>query len=285
MGGGALKALTSAIGDYAGLGSGKGESLLGLLGPLVIGGLAKQQAKSGLDAGGLASMLTSQKDQIAAALPSGFTSALRDSGFLDTLGDNFRRPAESLSSTASTAAQRPGDMGEAAYAASRHAVSSASQGTRAWPWLAALAILAGIGLLYMTAKDKGPELAEQKAKPAAAAETTGLASANPTAAELTGMVTISVSGMRTLLQGITDPTSAQAALPQLQQMNADLDRIQSAATRLPPQAKSTIADQIAGLMPAFNELCDRVLAVPGVAGVAKPIINSMRAKLDAMSRA
>ncbi len=285
MGGGGLNALTSALGDYAGLGTGKSESLLGLLAPFVMGGLAKQQAKSSLDAGGLASLLKSQGDQITAALPQGFADQLRDSGFLDTLDSDLRRKAESLASATSTAAHQIRDMGETTYAASRSATASAPQGMTTWPfWLAGLAILAGIGLFYMSGVDKDTEVAQQPAK-TVPAQTTGLASATPTAAELTGVMTSSVNGMRNVLQGISDPASAQAALPKLQQMNADLDKLRDAATRLPPEARSTLANQLTTMTPAFNQLCERVLAIPGVAAVAKPLIDSMRTKLDAISRA
>ena len=285
MGGGGLNSLTSALGDYAGLGAGKSESLLGLLAPFIVGGLAKQQAKAGLDAGGLASLLKSQGEQIAAAMPQGFASRLRDSGFLDTLDGDLRRKAESVASATPSTAHQVRDMDETTYAASGSAMASAQQGMTTWPyWLAGLAILAGIGLFYMRDVDKGTDVAEQPVK-TAPPQTTGLASANPTPAEVTGVVTSSVNGMRNVLEGITDPASAQAALPKLQQMNADLEKLSDAATRLSPDARSTLANQLTNVMPAFNQLCDRVLAIPGVAAIAKPLIDSMRTKLDTMARA
>ena len=168
LGGGGLNALTSAIGSYTGTSSGKSETLLGLLGPLVMGALGQQQRKMGLDAGGLASMLASQKDQIAAALPSGFTSQLRDSGFLDTLDSSFRRSAEAASGFARGA----GDMGDAAIAASRQAAAASSRGMTNWPyWLAALAILAALGWYVLPGRD-ATQVAEQAPGPAAVPATT-----------------------------------------------------------------------------------------------------------------
>lgn len=282
LGRGGLNALTSAISGYAGIGSGKSEALVGLLGPMVMGALGQQQRKAGLDANGLASLLTSQKDQIAAALPSGFTSYLRDAGFLDTLDGNIRRSAEAASATA----RRVSDMTEqATIAATRHA-TAASQRMTAWPyWLGAIAILAGLGWMYMANRER-PQVAQETSRPAPQpSETTGAAIANQTVAELTGQLTRSVDGMRTTLQGINDSASAQAAIPRLQQMTTDLDKISNATSQLSPQARSLLAAQVASAMPAFNQLCDRVLAIPGVAGVAKPIIDSMRTKLEAMSHA
>jgi hypothetical protein len=279
LGSGGLNALTSAIGSYAGISSGKSETLLGLLGPIVMGAIGQQQRKTGLDAGGLASLLASQKDQIAAALPSGFTSQLRDSGFLDTLDGTFRRGAEAPSGF------RPaGDVGEAAMAASRQAGSPS--GVTTWPyWLATIAILAALGWFFLPGRD-GTQVAEQPPRPATiSSETVGRAAPSQTAVDLSSQLIRSVDGMRSTLMGITDTASAQAAMPKLRQMSAELDSINSAATQLPPQGRALMATQIGQVMPAFEQLCDRVLAIPGVAPVAKPLIDTMRTKLDAMSRA
>ncbi len=68
--------LASALGRFAGIGEGASSSLLGLLGPVVAATLGKQQNSQGLDASGLANLLTAQRDNISAALPSGFASLL-----------------------------------------------------------------------------------------------------------------------------------------------------------------------------------------------------------------
>lgn len=51
-------------------------SMLAMLAPLVMGFLGKTKNASGLDARGLASMLMSQKDSIAAAMPAGVSDAM-----------------------------------------------------------------------------------------------------------------------------------------------------------------------------------------------------------------
>ena len=65
LGGTTTSALTNAIGQYAGIGDAGSKSLMGLLGPVVMGVLGQQQRASGLDATGLANLLASQKDNIA----------------------------------------------------------------------------------------------------------------------------------------------------------------------------------------------------------------------------
>jgi hypothetical protein len=37
-------------------------------------------------------------------------------------------------------------------------------------------------------------------------------------------------------------------------------------------------------MPSINQMCDKVVATPGVGTVAKPAIDDLRAKLDALAR-
>ena len=84
-------ALANSIGKYSGLGSVAGDSVLGMLTPLVMGAIGQQQGSRGLDAGSITNLLTSQKDNIAAAIPSGFGRLLGGTGLLDSLGDTAKR--------------------------------------------------------------------------------------------------------------------------------------------------------------------------------------------------
>jgi Bacterial protein of unknown function (DUF937) len=86
MGGGTLSSLVRALGKYASVGEGGSRSLLGLLGPLLLGVLGQQQRTNGLDAAGLAQLVASQEDNVARALPSGFANYLSGTGFLDRIG-------------------------------------------------------------------------------------------------------------------------------------------------------------------------------------------------------
>ena len=95
LGGTTTSALTDAIGRYAGIGDTGSKSLMGLLGPVVMGVLGQQQRASGLDATGLANLLASQKDNIARSLPAGFSKYLGGTDILDSLVDSVdqRRPS------------------------------------------------------------------------------------------------------------------------------------------------------------------------------------------------
>jgi hypothetical protein len=80
FGGGALDTLASTVSKFAGIGEGTTQTLMGLLTPLIMAVLGREQRSANLDAGGLARMLTSQKDEIAAAMPAGLSRLLDASG-------------------------------------------------------------------------------------------------------------------------------------------------------------------------------------------------------------
>src|SRR5262245_47628486 len=84
--GGTQNALAAPIAKAAGLSTGEGTSLLGMLAPVVMGAIAKQQGGRSVDAGGIESLLAAQRDNIVAALPSGVLNQLGSSGLLAALG-------------------------------------------------------------------------------------------------------------------------------------------------------------------------------------------------------
>lgn len=286
IGNSGLTTLAAALGSFAGTGTNTGKSLLGMLGPVVAGVLGQQQRAGGLDASGLASLLSSQKDQIAGAMPPAFAKMLSGTDVLGAFDGGMRRTADTISAAGGRMAGMAGDMatgtGQAAYAASRTASAPSS-----WPYwaiAAALIALLGIGWYFLT--EQGPQVAEQKTTPATqTSPTVGARTPDATVAELTTELSSSVSALRTTLQGITNPDAARAALPQLKQAVARLDRINVLASQLPPTARQSIASSLAPTIAPLNQLFDKVLASPEVAGVAKPTIDALRARFEALSRA
>ncbi len=233
LGGSGLSGLGDAVAKFAGLGRGASSSLLGLLAPVVMGALGQKAA--GLDASGLAQLLTSQKSNISAALPSGFSEMLGSSGLLGALGAGAASPA-------ATAAPR------AVAATANRAAAQASGGWPQWlTWaLPALAVLA-LGWMYFgrpapTAVEEAKTTATQAAQGVAdqtrqAAGQVAQAAANfaeqakaAAAPALKSLQDVTAGGvnvgtaMQTAmtqltdsLKGITDAASAKAALPKLQE--------------------------------------------------------------------
>ncbi len=76
LGGGVLNTLVSTLSRFVGIGEGSTRMLMGLLAPVILGVLGREQRAAGLETGGLARMLMGQKDQIAAAMPVGLSDLL-----------------------------------------------------------------------------------------------------------------------------------------------------------------------------------------------------------------
>ena len=76
LGGGVLNTLVSTLSRFVGVGEGSTRTLMGLLTPVILGVLGREQRAAGLETGGIARMLMGQRDQIAAAMPVGLSDLL-----------------------------------------------------------------------------------------------------------------------------------------------------------------------------------------------------------------
>jgi hypothetical protein len=281
LGGGGLNGLVSAVSNFAGINQSASKTVLGLIAPMVVGALGQQQRSGGLDANGLANLLSSQKDQIAAAMPSGLANMMGARGMLDALDGGLRRGAETAGATAG---RMPGTMSDTAMGASQVAYATARKPLAAsWPlWILGLIVLAGLGWYFLG--DREQQVAEQT-RGLINKATEDVATNPPNASDVSADLTASVDAVRKTLQGITDPASARAALPKLQQATERLDKINSLAAQLPPSSRKELASLVEASMPALNRLCDQALSNPQIAGLAKPAIDALRARLQMLAQA
>jgi hypothetical protein len=104
-----------------------------------------------------------------------------------------------------------------------------------------------------------------------------------TADDIGKQITKSIASVHTTLDGISDVASAQAALPRLQEVTALIDKTDGTVGQLSAEQRKAIAAVINPLMPAVNQLCHRVLAIPGVAEVLKPSVDTLKAKLTELT--
>jgi hypothetical protein len=264
LGGREQTALAEAVGKYGGLGQSASGSLLGMLAPVVMGTIGKQQGTRSLNGGSIASLLSSQKDNIAAALPSGFANLLGGTGLLDSLGAVARTSTAAAGQAArvtTSAARAIGDTGQ------RAAGPSASPTWFYW-LIAALGI--AIVLIYLFAKPT--EEVVQRGVPTIPNLTVG-------GLDIGKQVTDSITNLRTTLSGITDTASAQAALPKLREVTSQIDKVDGMVGQLSAEQRKALAGLINPMMATLNQLFDKVLAIPGVSEVLKPTIDALRAKL------
>jgi hypothetical protein len=269
LGGQDPTSLAQAVGKFAGLGQGSAGSLLGMLAPVVMGtiGQQRQQGRS-LDAGGIADLLASQKDNIAAALPSGFSNLLGGTGLLDALGGAARTATAAGSEAARVAnstARAVGDTGRraAGVAASRNWLY----------WLIPIAAIAALLIYYLSRPAE--QVVQRGVTTAQSLMVGGL--------DIGKQVTDSINSLRTTLDGVTDAASAQTALPKLQEVTAQIDKVDAMIGQLSPEQRKLLAGLVNPVMPTLNQLFDKVLAIPGVAELLKPAIDTVKAKLAALA--
>lgn len=264
FGGGAMNAMAQAIGKFAGIGESDGKSLLGMLAPIVVGALGQHQRLAGLDADGLTALLRSQKDQFVGAIPSGLADQLGASGLIDRISNTSER----------------------AGSATRRMAYSAPNLAAQWPyWLAALVVVAGVAW-FATNRQSEQSVAETPAATRPAPGTVGMAPANLTVdgVNLASNLNSSISTLNSTLTGITDPATARSALPKINEVTDQLKDISARAAKLPPEGRSALVKLIVVAIPSINQMCDKVIATPGVGPVAKPAIDDLRARLDALAR-
>lgn len=289
-----LGSLVGALAKFAGLGQGSTSSLIGTLAPLLLGVLSKHSQSQGLNASGLAGLLSGQKQNILGAMPPGLGSALGGvsglSGFLGSARDTIGATADSA---------RAGARDAAASAA-----GAAAEARSGMPrWLLPLIILAVLAFLisqFFKPKEaetpaqapvaaQTPAAAETPAQTPVAAETPAQAPAAPAAAAAdaaakfsTGVADV-VGNVTQTLTGVTDAASANAALPKLKDASSQLDTLKDLWSQVPDSAKPAIKTALSAAVPQLEQLVTKLAAVPGVGDIiqspAKELVDKLKAFL------
>ena len=265
LGGSSTNALAGAVSKFAGVDQTASSSLIGMLAPVLMGQLAQTQKSSGLDAGGLANLLAGQKENIAAAMPAGFSQLLEGSGLLDSISGNLK----------SVAAAAP--KVELPSAPSMPAMPDMP--TFNWmPWaLGAAALLGLYWFLGKPAKIPTMPAAEKAAAPVAGAGAVAAADAVNQAKSV-------ITGLTSTLGNIKDVATAQAALPNLNASSLALDGLTKLSGGLAPDAKSALVALIAGAIPQLKSLIDAALKIPGAEAIVKPALDTIMGKLAVLAK-
>jgi Bacterial protein of unknown function (DUF937) len=123
LGSSTLWSLSGAIGQFAGVPHAAAQSTVGAVSQAVIGVIGQQDPSSWSDPGAIGSLLSSQKDIVSAALPSGLSSLLSSSGLLSGMGAAAAGMAASAAGAATSAAS---SAARSAQGAAANVASSAS---------------------------------------------------------------------------------------------------------------------------------------------------------------
>ena len=266
LGGSGVEAMCGAVAKFAGIGETPTKSLMGLVAPVVLGTIAKEQKTANLDAAGLGKLLSGQKEYVQAAMPAGLGDLLKGSGLLDSIAPPAAKPAAAAAVPRPAASQaapaKPADIG-----------GQQGQPTSVgWlPWVASLALLAFAGWYFLGG-------GQRVALPEPPRITLGT---QDVGAQLGSVV----EGLRGTLGGIRDEASARAAMPRLQDMSRQIDQINGLLGQLPPEGRRTLATYAASVLLVLRPMVEKALAGTAVAPVAKGVLDQIVARLDAMSKA
>lgn len=298
--------LAGTVGRFAGLGQTKAMSLLGMLAPLVLSLIGKQIGTRGVDVGSLTSLLASQRDQIAQALPGGMGQMLESTG----LGSGFEQ-VRGAAAPAAPQVSRPSPSASSEqyrpYSSTPRPPERAGRSETGGPnwvyWLLPLIVLAGL-LWYLFSRPPHEEQQARREPPPPAQtqqerqtaqqpgtpQTTGQAQqTTPGQSVVVGGVDVkntlgdSLADVRTSLQGVTDAGSAQAVLPKLEAAKNQIDRVSGLVGQLSEDQRKVVAGVVNNAMPQINQQTDRVMAIPGVGDVLNPAIGPMKTKLSELS--
>jgi hypothetical protein len=141
-------------------------------------------------------------------------------------------------------------------------------------WLVPLVILGG--LLWYLLNNQPAQVTQQ---PVAPTQSVVVGAVD----DVSNQVNDSLTALRTSLQGITDEASAKAALPKLQDVKAQVDKITNLVGQLSPERRKIIVGLVGPAMTTLNQLFDKVLAIPGVGELLKPTIDALKANLATLA--
>ena len=99
--------------------------------------------------------------------------------------------------------------------------------------------------------------------------------------DIGAQVTETLDTLRGTFSGITDASTAQAALPDLTAARDTLSGLETQINALPAEGKSALQSLVASALPAIEASANGLLANSAVAGVVKPVVDDIIARLKA----
>jgi hypothetical protein len=221
-----------------------------MLTPLIMGAIASHFKGQMPSAAGLGNFLAEQKSNIANALPSGLS--------LDNI--------PGLAGVGAAARQMAGTAAGAAGAA-------ANGGSKLLVPLVIL-LLAALAVWYFFIRPKTEVPATHPAINAA-----------PDVGNVSKSLTGIYSKLTETIGSIKDAASAEAALPQLKDVDSQLDGMKALWDKVPEAGKTSIKAVTTEHLNNLKDAIAKLLELPGVADKVKPIFDEIVTKLSAFGGA
>lgn len=204
-------------------------------------------------------------------MPAGFSNLLGGSGLLEKFGGM----AGTSTAAVGQATRAASSTAYAVSYAGQRAAGAATSGTSTWIFWVLAAIVAAFAIWFLFGNRT-----EQVVKEGVNATQSLIVGGTNIGTQLGD----SLTGLRTTLQGVTDAASAQAALPTLREAVTQIDKVSNLIGRLPPDQHKIAAGLVAPLMPALNQLFDKVLAIPEAPMLLKPTVDTLKASLATITQ-
>jgi hypothetical protein len=272
LGGGNLTKLVGTIASFVGSQPDLMKKLLGYLAPIVLGVVAKQLGGHP-NASSISRLFSDQAANISSALPRGLS--LGDVGSLLPSGSG------------------------SAHGGGSHEPASSGMGL-----LLPLLALGALGLgYYLWSQNQAPEKAavvvtETKDGPITDRVTEVIEEKGNTIVDtVQEVITIDpkfleagksaaelFNGLSTVLKGVTDAATAEAAVPKLEAFAPILERLTTEAGKLPAEEQSAFGKVVGENLGLLQKVIDTVMAVPGVKEVLGKVVTPMVEALTKLTK-
>jgi hypothetical protein len=287
--GSGLSMLPSILSRFSGLGEGIMGKLLGMLTPVVLGFLGKQNAGGG--AAGLASLLSGQKDYIKGAMPTGLFSSL--SSAIPGIGNFFGGAARQAGDFARGASATAASAYQSAVDSGRDAVHTTTSSARRWlvPAAVALALLA-VALLWSrrnrvaTAEIETPRPApvavSRNSTPEAVGAPSRAASGIAASSDFVTETSRLITDATTAISNVASGGSTETAIPKLKEINEKLAGLKSTWNTLPESARASAQQALTPMVSKLESTVQPVTALPVVGDSLRPHIDELLKNLRSL---
>ena len=85
------------------------------------------------------------------------------------------------------------------------------------------------------------------------------------------------------LGGISDVESAKEAVPEMKSLNDQLGSVAGMMDKLPAGVKDALGGSIGSMIEPIKEMLDKVMKIPGVEPILKPVVDTMLEKVGLLS--
>ena len=290
LGGGATAKLGSVLSRFTGLGEGSTGKLLGMLTPIILSFLGKQQRAMGLNAGGLANLLTGQRDNLRASMPAGLETVLSSvlpggSQMFGSTGARIAEPRHTYEETTTRVEETADWRSREVYAEPVH------RGGGGKKWVAALLLALGAlaAFLFWSSRDKSRRVEPVGAPVTVSGTITGTVDrgivdrATSATSSFVSDASRLIGQAGTTLAGIKDSATAETAAPRLQQINQQLNGLRSTWGQLPESTKSTAASVLQSQIARLKQSAQSLLTQPGVGETIRPHVDELMQNLSSFS--